>query len=223
LVQRLPRETGRDYAIRTLKDNIIRLDLAPGSLVSENELSVEMGLSRTPVREALIELSKVGIVEVYPQRGSGIALIDYGLVEEACFMRLVLEKAVVELDCSLAVPDDIKRLEQNLELYDFYTGHGDSDALLETDNEFHHILFQIARKERVFSLTQNMSIHFDRVRRMSLTAVKDQKILQDHRDIANAIARRDPEAASALMELHLNRYKIDKMDILRAYPGYFKN
>jgi len=209
--------------MRTLKDNIIRLDLAPGSLVSENELSVEMGLSRTPVREALIELSKVGIVEVYPQRGSGIALIDYSLVEEARFMRLVLEKAVVELDCSLATPADIKRLEQNLELYKFYTEHGDSDIILETDNEFHHILFQIAQKERVFSLTQNMSIHFDRVRRMALTAVKDQRTLQDHRDITSAIARRDPIAAGALMEQHLSRYKIDKLDICREYPGYFKN
>ncbi|UQT49404.1 GntR family transcriptional regulator [Flavonifractor plautii] len=53
-----------------LKDNIVRLELKPGSLVSENELAAEMGLSRTPVREALIELSKVKIVEIYPQRGA---------------------------------------------------------------------------------------------------------------------------------------------------------
>ena len=57
LTDRLPRETGRDYALRTIKENIIRLELAPGSMVSENELAAAMGLSRTPVREALIELS----------------------------------------------------------------------------------------------------------------------------------------------------------------------
>ena len=87
LTERLPRETGRDYALRMLKDNIVRLELKPGSLVSENELAAEMGLSRTPVREALIELSKVKIVEIYPQRGSAIARIDCHMVEEAKFMR----------------------------------------------------------------------------------------------------------------------------------------
>ena len=67
ITERLPRETGRDYALRILKDNIVRLELEPGSMVSENELASELGLSRTPVREALIELSKVNIVEIYPQ------------------------------------------------------------------------------------------------------------------------------------------------------------
>ena len=64
LLERLPRETGRDYALRTIKDNIIKLELAPGSPVSENELAAELQLSRTPVREALIELSKVKVIEI---------------------------------------------------------------------------------------------------------------------------------------------------------------
>ena len=83
LTERYSKETGREYALRMLKDNIIHLDLIPGSMLSENELSSEMHLSRTPVREALIELSKVKIVEIYPQKGSAVALIDYNLVEEA--------------------------------------------------------------------------------------------------------------------------------------------
>ena len=99
ITERDPRETGRDYALRTLKDNIIHLELAPGEKVSENELAVQMKLSRTPVREALIELSKVRIVEIYPQRGSVVSLVDHDRVEEARFMRTVLETAVVELMC----------------------------------------------------------------------------------------------------------------------------
>ena len=68
--ERLPRESSRDYALRIIKDNIISLRLEPGSQISENELATEMGLSRTPVREALIELAKVKIIETYPQRKS---------------------------------------------------------------------------------------------------------------------------------------------------------
>lgn len=79
LLERLPRESGGDYALRTIKENIINLELPPGSQISENELATEMGLSRTPVREALIELSKVKIVDIQPQKKSTIPLIDYDL------------------------------------------------------------------------------------------------------------------------------------------------
>ena len=114
LLERFPRETGRDYALRTIKDNIISLRLAPGSQISENELAAEMGLSRTPVREALIELSKVKIIEIYPQKKSVVSLIDYSMVEEARFIRNLLECAVVELDCKMAAEDDVRRLEENV-------------------------------------------------------------------------------------------------------------
>src|SRR5699024_109625 len=116
ILERLPRETGRDYALRTIRDNIITLKLEPGSQISENELAAEMDLSRTPVREALIELSKVKIIEIYPQRKSMVSLIDYELVEESRFMRNLLECAVAELDCEMATPQDIRRLEDNLQL-----------------------------------------------------------------------------------------------------------
>lgn len=223
LTKREPRETGREYALRTLKENIIRLELAPGSMLSENELAAQMGLSRTPVREALVELSKVDIVEIYPQRGSAIARIDYDLVEEARFMRLVLEKAVVEQVCALATPADLQRMRHNLRLYQECMDAGDSDAGLETDNNFHRILFQIARKDRVFGLIRNMSIHFDRVRRLSLSTVKDTKVLADHTAIVDAVEAGDAPLAVRLMEEHLTRYQYDAEILREAYPDYFKN
>ena len=222
LLERLPRETGRDYALRTIKDNIIKLELAPGSQISENELAAELGLSRTPVREALIELSRVKIVEIYPQKRSVVSLIDYDLVEESRFMRDLLECAVAELDCQLATPEDITRLRENVRLQNFYLDSFYPDNLMMLDNEFHSLLFDIARKPQVFALMQNISIHFDRVRSMALSAVKNRKIVQDHEDIIEAIARRDPAAAKRLMELHLNRYAIDTAAIREKHPQFFK-
>ena len=145
ILDRLPRETGREYALRTIKENIINLELAPGSQISENELSAEMGLSRTPVREALIELSKVKIVEIHPQKRSVVSLIDYDLVEESRFMRHLLECAVVQLDCEMASPEDIKRLQENVQLQNFYLDNFYTEQLLPLDNAFHGILFDIAR------------------------------------------------------------------------------
>lgn len=222
LLERLPRETGRNYALRNIKENIVNLDLAPGSQISENELAAEMGLSRTPVREALIELSRVKIIEIHPQKRSTVPLIDYELVEESRFMRNLLECAVVELDCEMATPVDLERLAANIRLQNFYLDSYYANELMTLDNQFHGILFEIARKNQVFALMQNIAIHFDRVRSMALSAVKNTKIVQDHEDILTAIRNKDPKAARELMEIHLNRYKIDVATIREAYPHYFK-
>lgn len=222
LLERLPRETGRDYALRNIKENIINLELAPGSQISENELAAEMGLSRTPVREALIELSRVKIIEIHPQKKSTVPLIDYELVEESRFMRNLLECAVVELDCEMAQPVDLERLSANVRLQNFYLDNYYTNELMTLDNQFHGILFEIAKKTQIFALMQTITIHFDRVRSMALSTVKNTKIVQDHEDIVEAIGRKDPKAARELMEVHLSRYKIDAADIRAAYPQYFK-
>ena len=223
LLERYPRENGREYALRVIKNNIIRLELAPGSRVSEKNLADEMGLSRTPVREALIELARGGIVEIYPQRGSMVALIDYSLVEEARFMRSVMENAVVRLVGEMAKPEDILKLGENLKLQEFYLDSTDAGRLMELDDDFHKLLFDIAQKSQSYLLMQNLTLHFDRVRNMALSAVKELKIVQDHQAIVEAIRQHDAERAGELMEIHLSRYKIDEEAIRRKYDAkYFK-
>lgn len=222
LTERYSKETGREYALRMLKDNIIHLDLIPGSMLSENELSAEMHLSRTPVREALIELSKVKIVEIYPQKGSAVSLIDYNLVEEARFMRNVLECAVVELACKMAGKEAVMELKENVKLQEFYLENRSPEKLLKLDDEFHRLLFHITGKNQVYQLMDSITIHFDRIRSMSLIAVKDLKTISDHQAIVEAIAAKDGAMAKELMEKHLSRYKIDEEALRKEYPGYFR-
>ena len=202
--QRLPRENGRDYALRNIKANIVNLELAPGSQISENELAEELGLSRTPVREALIELSKAEIIEIQPQRRSTVSLIDCGLVEEARFMR------------------NLERLEASIRLQSFYLDGTYTTELMDLDNQFHGALFDIAQKSRVFRQIQILSIHFDRVRGLALSAEKDLKVVQDHQQLVEFIRKTDGASARRLMEVHLNRYRIDAAEISRRYPQYFK-
>ena len=222
LSERLPRETGRDYALRVIKDNIVSLELAPGSQISESELAAEMGLSRTPVREALIERSKVKIIDIQPQKKSTVPLIYYYLVEESRFMRNLLECAVAELDCDMASPADLERLDESIRLQEFYLDSYYPAQLMALDNQFHGLLFDIAKKSQVFALIQNISVHFDRVRGMALSSVKNNRIVEDHRDLVDAIRRGDKTAARELMERHLNRYDIDAAAIRDSYPQYFK-
>ena len=162
------------------------------------------------------------IIEIHPQKKSTVPLIDYELVEESRFMRNLLECAVVELDCEMAQPVDLERLSANVRLQNFYLDNYYTNELMTLDNQFHGILFEIAKKTQIFALMQTITIHFDRVRSMALSTVKNTKIVQDHEDIVEAIRRKDPKAAQELMELHLSRYKIDAATIRAAYPQYFK-
>lgn len=222
ITERRPKESARDYALRILKYNITNLKLAPGTVVSENELASQFKLSRTPVREALIELSKSGIVEILPQKGSRIALIDYTLIEEFQFLRKVLETAAVELDCDVATPEDILIMEQNLNQQEFYLKNPSPSRLMEADDQFHQELFRICNKMQIYHMMSSMSTHFDRVRELSLSAVKDIKIVQDHRTILDAIKAKDKDLAKTTMEKHLSRYKLDEEAIRSEFPQYFK-
>lgn len=223
LLKRLPRETARDYAFRVIKDNIIHLELAPGCLISENELAAELGLSRTPVREALIALARSKVVEINPQKRSVVAPIDETLVEEARFVRYVLECSVVCLACQMAVQTDILRLEENVKLQETYVENGPLESIHDLDNQFHKCLFAIAQKQQAFELVQNLAIHFDRVRNIALNGIHDLEIVEDHRQILEAICSRNEVFAREMMERHLNHCKVDSIFIRAKYPQYFKS
>ncbi len=222
LTERYPHESGRDYARRVIRENIIHLGLEPGAAISDRELAAWMNLSRTPVREALLDLAKVKIVEIYPQRGSVVAPIDYNLVEEAQFVRSVLETAVVRLVCERAEEEQLASLRENVALQEFYFQQGSSDRLLEMDDEFHRMLFQIAGRMQAYEMMKSITVHFDRVRSLAVAAVKEQLWMDDHRRIYEAAAAHDPDEAGRLMELHLKRYKVDEAALREKYPQYFQ-
>lgn len=219
---RLQQETARDYAFRVLRDNIVSLELKPGTLISENEMAMELGLSRTPVREAIIDLAKVSIIETIPQRGSYVALIDTKMVEESRFLRKVLDEAVIEVACDIADSALIDAMEENVHLQEFYLEKSDTNRIFELDNAFHKLIYSAAQKDIIYDIRSTMMLHFDRVRTLSVEAVKDMKIVGDHRGMLEAIKGHDKEAAVALVEKHLGRYRVDETKIREEFPAYFK-
>ena len=222
LPERLPRETGRDYALRVLKENIVNLEIAPGSQISENELSAALGISRAPIREALSELEKVRIVEIQPQKKTSVLLIDPVLVEEARFMRSTLEDAVIGEVCMQRTEQDLFRLEENLTLQDLAFRSNALDQVMIKDNEFHRYFFEISRKPEIYQLMQTLQIHFDRVRNLTLHTIIDRKILEEHEAIFRCIRERDVENARIRLRAHLERVQVDSSVVRKAYPQYFK-
>lgn len=226
VLPRVANETSRDYATRVIRENIIQLNLAPGAMVSENELSTALDLSRTPIREALIELSKVGIIEILPQRGSRIAMIDYNLVNEARSMRLVLEQANVKTLCAQGLTSEqYNLLGENLSLQRFYMRDITNKRIFELDEQFHKQLFAFANCEITHQLAKTFNVHFDRIRNMSVHAEEtfDAQLVEDHAQIVESIVAKDPERASRTIAVHLSRYQVHASHIRKHYAEYVKN
>lgn len=219
--ERLANEKASEYAYRYLKKNIIELEFAPNSRICEADIAKELGLSRTPVREALLELVKNKLVVVYPQKGSFVSKIDYDLVEESRFVRLVLEKAIIDIVCDK--PDDkfIDRLEINIRNQKYYLDKEDKTNLMQLDNEFHKILFEMANKLQTHELVESISGHFDRLRNLSINTIKDIKTVSDHEKIFLAIKSCDSFKAKELMEIHLSRHKFEEKILREKFSDYF--
>ena len=144
-------EPNREYAFRIVKDNIINMEIKPGSLIGEQEIATQLGISRTPVHEAFLELSKSKIVNILPQKGCSVSLIDYELIKESRFLRIAVEGALLKEACDVATEEDIQKLYANIKLQQFYI-ENDPPKFLDLDNEFHKSIYVICSDSFVFNL-----------------------------------------------------------------------
>lgn len=205
-----------------IRSMIVHLQLEPGAWVSENELAETFSLSRTPVREALQELGKVRLIEVYPQKGSRVALIDWDMIEEARFLRRSLERGVAELLCDAITGEGIARLREQLRWQDVYLNMDDTANFLRADNAFHEQLFREARKETSFQMMTGMTAHFDRVRHMTVRMETNRaRNRKDHGDLVDAIERGDKRLADEIIVRHLTHNQVDENAIRECYPSSY--
>ena len=107
-------ENNKTYSYRILRNAIMYLELKPGQAISEVELAEALNISRTPIREVLTQLKEENLVEVIPQVGTYVTKINLQLIEEAAFMRYILEKEVLKQACSSFPEGHLNRLKQNL-------------------------------------------------------------------------------------------------------------
>ena len=220
-IEKLPKESNRDYAFRVIRENIIKLVLKPGTMLSEQDLADELDLSRTPVHEALQELSKSKIIEVFPQKGSLVSLIDKELIEEAVFVRATLESAITEQAALTASEEDIKYLGDNLELQEFLLKQNNIDKFMEMDNAFHQKMYAITNKLQCYYLVKAMNIHHDRFRELRVQGADRSPIIRQHKQILEAIKEHNGENAQKYTYEHITRTRIDVAEIQKKYPEYF--
>lgn len=227
IIPRMAKESARDYALRFLKHNIMNLHLKPGSMVSVWELAEVVGVSRTPIREAMQELEKTGILEVFPHAGSRISYIDYNRIHESCFIRTTLETMVVAEVCDLFGPEHEAAFEdilyaQRREI-ERNTPATDPVLFLEMDNRFHRLLYSIANKELTYQAVTGCLWHFDRLRAISFSAVDTQRLVAEHEGIYQTIREGDKRRAKQLTKKHLSGYLGDEAAIRAKHSEYFND
>lgn len=213
----------REMVYRKLREQIITMELAPGTPLSENETSILFEVSRTPVRESFMRLAQEGLVQVLPQRGTFVSLIDTDLVEEARFMREQLEGAVIQLACQQFDQQALLQLEMNLKQQQHIIEQSDHKGMFELDQQFHGILFEGCNKLNTWNAMQQLTVHLNRSRRLMLASDRNwQHLYEQHRQMYNAIVAKDAELGKKIMDQHINLSVHDQKLLKEKYPTYFK-
>lgn len=223
IIERNPRESTREYVYRFLKFNIMELKLIPGSALSEKDIAQLLNVSRTPVREAFIQLSQEYLLDILPQKGTYVSLIDIENVEESKFLRETVEKAVMAMACVDFPSDKLFELQSNIALQELCFKEKNYLRFYELDEEMHKIIFVGCRKARIWSMIQQMNTHYNRVRILNIAGGYDAlPVLNQHKEILLAIKEKDGELGMKTIDLHLNKVKFDIEDLRRDYKEYFK-
>jgi len=206
-----------------LRDMILSLKLVPGTVLSRLRLQAQFGVSSTPIRDALMRLEAAGLVEVFPQSGTIVSLIDVALARQAQFLRRALEQEVVR---TLAEKPDGGLIERLRAIIDGQKGHArkhDLERFNDADLAFHRTLFEAAGAPDLFALIRNRSGHIDRIRRLHLPiGDKAGQIISNHSAIVSAIADGEPDRAQAQMRDHLSRSLAFSDELRARFPDYFK-
>lgn len=212
----------RDQTLDVIRRRIISLALPPGAPLSENELSQELGISRTPVRESLILLREEGLVQVFPQFGSFVSLVDPMRVADAQFVREAIECASV---ADIVLDDEgITRLNALLDEQRDADAAKDLDEFFRLDEAFHRELLRLAGHEAAWNTVNSAKAHMDRARRLSLVDARPIATLIDqHKAVVDALSQNDKDAAGASLRTHLRGVFEDIKRIQAATPELFSD
>lgn len=201
---------------------ILSLQLPPGTPLQEKLLAEQFGVSRTPVREAIIRLAEAGLVDIFPQSGTFVSRVPVRAIPEAVLIRKALEGVTVEAAAEAGGAAEILRLDAVIARQRSVASLGDANAFHEADEAFHETVADISGHPGVWKLLKQVKVQIDRARRLTLPVLgRMDKVIGEHIIIRDAIAARDPVAARAAMMIHLSAVIPDIGLLLEQYPDYF--
>ncbi|MBQ5421498.1 MAG: GntR family transcriptional regulator [Clostridium sp.] len=194
----------RDVVFQTLRQAILREDLAPGERLMEIPLANKLGVSRTPLREAIRMLEQEGLVVMIPRRGAQVAGISEKSLRDVLEVRKSLEKLAVELACERMTEEDMKEMNRAEEAFSAAVHEGDALRIAETDEQFHDVIYNSTGNTKLVQLLNNLR---EQMYRYRLEHIKDEKsrlsLLEEHQRMMAALRSRDVELAKKAAGEHI--------------------
>lgn len=212
----------RQRVYTALRDALVAGTLEPGRRLSENELAEWLGVSRTPVREALVRLRDDRLVEIVPQFGTFVSKISIGSVADAQFVREALECAAIRLAAERVEDNDLVDLGAIIAEQDEAHAAEDFGRFYVLDDRFHAALCLLSGHGIAWSVVQRADGHLNRVRRLSLQVPEYMgAMIAEHRNVVAALAKHDSDEAEAVLRHHLRMVLSGLQPIRAQHPGYF--
>jgi DNA-binding GntR family transcriptional regulator len=225
----MKRETLSDHAYQVIRDAIVTLRLEPGQLVFEGELGTQLGVSRTPIREAFRRLMAEELIEVQPQRGARIAYMSKKKINEARFVRVSLEVS--------AFKDVAKRWDRTesqfqklyvqvkeiLEEQKRMVDEQNFDSFFQLDEKFHYTILETTGNSTLISIINLMRGHLNRMRYLELQETKHmRRLVTEHETIFEAIVTNNLDLTERLLSEHIRWLEDSTPELIEKYPHYFR-
>jgi DNA-binding GntR family transcriptional regulator len=207
-----------------LSQAIVSTELEPGRQISENEIADKLGVSRTPVREALARLRDDQLVQIVPQLGTFVSRISVAGVDDAQFLREALECSAVRLATEHADAGDVAQLNAIISGQEVARDAADPAAFFVLDDELHSSLCELSGRPIAWTIVARANGHLNRVRRLSLAEPSYiAEMIKEHKGVVDAVGRGEPDAAEDALRHHLRMVLSDLPNIRNAHPEYFED
>jgi DNA-binding GntR family transcriptional regulator len=190
----------------TLRAAIVELRVAPGAALRKEAICKELGVSRSPVSEAMAKLAAEGLVQIVPQAGSFVAPFSLPEIREGAFLREAIELAAIAHLAPRITDDQLQSLRRGLAMQAALVDEGDTGGFYALDAQMHGMLLDFTGFRRLSGVADSAFVHVDRARRLILPQGRRvADTLEEHRAVLTALEARDPEAARSALQHHLRQ------------------
>lgn len=218
----IPTQFANQQIYNILRQDIVRCEIKPGTLLSEKEVSERFQVSRQPVRDAFIKLAENGLIQIRPQRGSYVCKISLSRVKELSFVRQTIESEITRSATLLATAQQIGELEENLARQKSCIPQANMPEFFNIDDDFHKLLSEIAQCSLAWEIIDSNKATVDRVRHLLLSSITPPEILvTQHATIVEMIKGKNSEEAASAMKKHLNEINESVRRIYQTHQHWF--
>ncbi|WP_421852939.1 GntR family transcriptional regulator [Oricola sp.] len=210
-------------AFLSLKDAILNLAYSPGEALRKPEICEALGVSRSPVSEAITKLAAEGLVKVIPQAGTYVARFSMDEIREGAFLRESLELGAVEYLAESITPEQLALLKRNLVIQKALLDAGDVAGFYKMDAEMHRLLMEFTGFKRLGQIAETSWVHVNRARQLILPEPgRVEATIEEHRRIVEALGARDADAARKATRAHLRQLIRYLEPLERERPDLFE-